>query len=188
MDLLPVLSINTIAYIYLFAGAAAIIVGYKMIKLQQPGPDASGMPVKSVTMSWNDILLIGIWALAFASGIGLLNYSPWAPGLLEYFCWVLIGLTLLSSARRVLALRDLYRKTHPTEPFMWAPAVTGALIAITPYVALAAVTINTLYDDGVRKEWREGREAREARNAAPPDQPAAGGQGNQDTGSGLPRN
>jgi len=187
MELLPVLSIKVLAYIYLFAGAAAIIVGYKLIKQQQPGPDASGAPVKAVTMSWNDILLIGIWALAFASGLGLLNFSPWAPGLLEYFCWVLIGLTVLSSTRRVFALRDLFRQSHPTEPFMWAPAVTGALLATVPYIALAAVTINTLYDDGVRQQWREGREAREARIAAEPDQPGASGQGNPDTGSGLPR-
>lgn len=161
MDLLPVLPIRIIAYICLFAGAAAIIVGCKSIRLQQPGPDASGMSAKSVRMSWNDVLLIGIWALAFAAGLGLLNYSPWAPGLLEYFCWVLIGLTLLSSARRVLALRDLYRKTHPDEPFMWAPAVAGALLAITPYIALAAVTLNTLHDAGVRKDLRNGRENRD---------------------------
>jgi len=185
MDLLPVLKLQTIAYIFLFAGAAALLIGYKMIKQQQPAPDASGAPAKAVLMSWNDILLLSIWALAFAAGLGLMYYSPWAPGLLEYFCWVLIGLTLLSSARRVLALRDLYRRTHPAEPFMWAPAVAGALLAITPYIALAAITLNSLYDEGARKEWREGREAREARTA-PPDQPAAGGQGNQDTGSGLP--
>jgi len=185
MDLLPVLPIRIIAYIYLFAGAAAIIVGYKMIKMQQPGPDPTGTPVKGVRMSWNDMLLIGIWALAFAAGLGLLNYSPWAPGLLEYFCWVLIGLTLLSSARRVLALRDLYRRTHPSEPFMWAPAVVGALLAISPYIALAAITINTLNDEGVRKELREGRENRDILRPERSEQPSPG---TPDSGTTPPRN
>lgn len=184
MELLPVLKFQTIAYIFLFAGAAALVVGYKMIKRQQPEPDAPGAPVKAVLMSWNDILLLAIWALAFAAGLGLMYYSPWAPGLLEYFCWVLIALTLLGAWRRLKALRNLYRETHPSEPFMWAPAITGALLAITPYIALAAITLNSLYDEGARKEWRAGREARDAR-VAPPEQPGAG---SQDTGSGLPRN
>lgn len=180
MDLIPVLSIRMLAYIYLFAGAAAIIVGYKMVKLQQPGPDAFGKSAKSVRMSWNDILLLSIWGLAFFSGLGLLNYSQWAPGLLEYFCWVLIGLTLLASTRRVLALRDLYRQTHPSEPFMWAPAVAGAVLATLPYLALSAVTLNTLHNENLIREFREGRPASQqieseqgspASEARPPSQP-----------------
>jgi hypothetical protein len=159
MELIPILSIRMLAYIYLFAGAAAIIVGYKMVKLQQPGPDAFGKTPKSVRMSWNDILLLSIWGLAFFSGLGLLNYSQWAPGLLEYFCWVLIGLTLVSAARRVLYMRDIYQQAHPSEPFMWAPAVAGALLAITPYLALSAVTLNTLHDETAIKEFRQGRPA-----------------------------
>jgi hypothetical protein len=97
--------------------------------------------------AWNDAALFGIWILGLAGGIGLLALKPWARGILEFFCWTLIALMLLSAATRLHALK----RRSAVEPVSWVAAVAGLFVVLIPIVAICAATIVTLRSDAVRQ-------------------------------------
>ena len=90
-----------------------------------------------------DAALLLVWAIGLASAFGLLNGQAWGRIGLEYFCWVLIALTLLSGGSRLTA----YLRHAPGErltPRAWILAVAGVLLVALPLIAICAATILTL--------------------------------------------
>jgi len=152
MDFLPLLPVRLIAWLFTIAGLAAVALGALTLNLLKK---ADKLPSSKVDYSiWNDIMLLGVWSISFFAGLGLLNHKPWAPGLLEYFCWVLGMLTLLSAATRIKIMKDKFAADPTAPPFNMRAAVVGAAAAVIPLVLLCAMTINTLHDEGVREELR----------------------------------
>jgi hypothetical protein len=80
-------------------------------------------------------------------GIGVLQGQSWARPLLEFFCWVLCALVLLSGATRIHAL---HRDVGIKGPTSWVRAISGFLALAIPILALCAATIFTLRSDVAR--------------------------------------
>ena len=97
---------------------------------------------------WNDALLLMIWNVGLAGGIGVLLRQSWGRYLLGLFCWVLIALVVLSAASRLLALREALRSEPHTS---WVRAISAALVVVIPVVALCGAAIYSLKDEAV---WR----------------------------------
>ncbi len=97
--------------------------------------------------AWNDVALFGIWILGLAGGIGVIALAPWARHLLEFFCWTLIVLVVLSAATRLYAL------ARQREPVNWLPVVAGLFVVAIPIVAICAATIVTLRSEPVRQSF-----------------------------------
>ena len=152
MDFLPVLPVRLIGWVFTIAGLGALALGAMTLNLLHK---ADKLPENRVDYSiWNDIILLGVWAISFVAGMGLLSYKPWAPTLLEYFCWVLGMLTLLSAATRVKIMKDKFASDPTAGPFSLRAAIVGAAFVVIPVMVLCALTIRTLHDDGVREELR----------------------------------
>jgi hypothetical protein len=97
--------------------------------------------------AWNDVALFGIWILGLAGGIGVIALKPWGRHTLEFFCWTLIVLVVLSAATRLYAL------ARQRAPINWLPAVAGLFVVAIPIVAICAATIVTLRSEAVRQSF-----------------------------------
>ena len=97
---------------------------------------------------WNDALLVLLWNVGLAGGIGVLLRESWGRYLLGLFCWALIALVILSAANRLLTLREALRNDPHNS---WIKAIPAALLLVLPVVALCGAAIFTLTDDAV---WR----------------------------------
>jgi hypothetical protein len=95
---------------------------------------------------WNDMALFAIWFLGLVGGIGVLRLSPWGRDLLEFFCWTLIALVLMSAATRLYA----FKRLPPDERVSWLGAVSGLLVVLIPVIAVCAAAIVTLRSDATR--------------------------------------
>lgn len=94
---MPALSLPlpVIGWVYaLLCGAALLLGAWLVIGLHLQGEGARRHLARNV---FGDALLFGIWILGLASGIGVLLLKPWSRPLLEFFCWVLAAMTLLSA-------------------------------------------------------------------------------------------
>lgn len=90
-----------------------------------------------------DFALLLVWLIGLVSAFALLNDYAWGRIGLEYFCWVLIALTLLSGGTRLLAYRQQLPEYRLT-PRAWVTAIAGVTLVALPLIAICAVTINTL--------------------------------------------
>jgi hypothetical protein len=126
-----------IGWFFTLASAAALVLGAALIATLT---HAGELERRYLSYSiWNDIVLIGIWVLGVAGGIGVLRLEPWGRYLLELFCWALIALALLSAASRLYAIRQ-----PGASPVNWVGAIGGVTLILIPIVALCAATIATL--------------------------------------------
>lgn len=129
MDGLP---LPVIGWLFTVVCAAALLLGaYFVIGVHLQGEEARRHLARSVVQ---DAILFGIWILGLAGGIGVLLAKPWSRPLLEYFCWVLAVLTLLSAYTRL--------RTPAA-----GPRITLALslaLFVLPILAICAATIYTL--------------------------------------------
>ncbi len=100
------------------------------------------------------------WFFAIASfaalAIGVLNGFSWGRTGLEYFCWVLIALTLLSGGTRLATYRQ-HPQGERLTPRGWVVAVAGVMLVALPLIALCGVTILTLRSDEVRQQLERSR-------------------------------
>jgi hypothetical protein len=58
---------------------------------------------------------------------------------MQFFCLVLIPLTIISAANRLVAL-----KRDSEGPFNWANAISGAAVVVVPVVLICVAAIITL--------------------------------------------
>lgn len=95
-----------------------------------------------------DFALLAVWLIGLVSAFALLNGLPWGRTGLEYFCWVLIALTLLSGGTRLASYR-----AHPQGQALtrrgWSVAIAGVMLVALPLITLCGVSIATLRSEQV---------------------------------------
>ena len=140
MDLLPLPFIgwffSIAAVIALAAGAMLIMAMHRAGELERRMLERN---------AWNDAALFAIWIVGLAGGVGVLGLQPWGRHILEFFCWTLIALTVLSAISRLrLALRATPERSQRTL------AIAGITLVLLPIVAICGATIATLRSDATR--------------------------------------
>lgn len=159
---LPTLPLPLISWIFTIAGIAALLFGAGLLTLMYK---AGKLPESNMDYTvWNDIILLGIWGMSFMAGLGMLNYKPWAPKLLEFFCWVMIALMFINSATRIMIMKQKFRRDPTAGEFKWTPVLAGSAMGVVPIVAFCALTIYTLYDPATKEEYRASAMAAAERN------------------------
>jgi len=98
---------------------------------------------------WNDLVLIAIWVLGLAGGIGVIRLQPWGRYILELFCWALVVLAPLSAASRLYALK--HQPDPDAPPVNWLGAAAGVMLVLVPVLALCGATIVTLRSPETQK-------------------------------------
>jgi hypothetical protein len=139
------LSLRLIGWVFVLVPGIALAIGALiLIALYRSDGLARRYAEQSV---WNDLALLSVWSAGLLGGIGVLQGQSWARPLLEFFCWVLSALVLLSGATRMHALhRDLGIKGSGN----WIRAISAFLVLAIPILALCAATIFTLRSDVAR--------------------------------------
>lgn len=147
---IPTLPLAFIGWLFAIVSFAALAIG--IVLLHQLFRSGTIPPEYLQSRIISDIALLLVWLIGLVSAFGLLNGFSWARSGMEYFCWVLIALTLLSGGTRLAA----YRQHPPGQgltPRGWVVAVAGVLLVALPLVALCGVTIRTLRSDEVRLQF-----------------------------------
>ena len=90
---------------------------------------------------WNDVLLLALWVIGLAGGVGVIETREWSRWVLGLFCWALIALTLLSSGTRLYQLMKLGDQVSMRE---FVVATISVLCMAVPIVVFCAATIITL--------------------------------------------
>ena len=143
MELLPIGFIG-----WFFTGASAAVLGLGaaiVLRLHRSGR-LGARYLQGIV--WGDVMLLAIWALGLAGGIGVLQRESWGRFTLELFCLVLIALTVLSAITRIIAQRQAIPDQSRADK---VGAIAGALVVVIPVVALCAAAIMTLRNDSA---WR----------------------------------
>jgi len=137
MDVLQ-LPLPFVGWLFTIASVLALAVGAVLIMaLHRSGELQRRFLART---AWNDMALFAIWILGLAGGIGVLRLRPWGRDLLEFFCWTLIALVLMSAATRLNA----YRRLLPEERVNWVGAISGLLVVLIPVIVLCAAALVTL--------------------------------------------
>jgi predicted permease len=146
---IPTLPLAFIGWFFAIVSFAALAIG--VLLLHQLFRSGKIPPEYLQSRIVSDFALLLVWLIGLVSAFGLLNGYAWGRTGLEYFCWVLIALTLLSGGTRLAAYHQ-----HPPEHRLtlraWVVAVAGVLLVALPLVALCGVTIVTLRSDAVRQQ------------------------------------
>jgi len=138
------LSLSFIGWFFTLICGAGLIVGcWVILSLHRAGELERRFLGANVL---NDTILFGIWILGFAGGIGLLVGKPWSRFVLEFFCWVLIVLVLLSGGTRLYQL-----KRQSEGPVNWFTALGGVALVAVPILLLCAAAIITLRSPAVQR-------------------------------------
>ena len=151
---MPTLPLAFIGWLFAIVSFAALALG--MLLLHQLFRSGKIPPEYLQSRIISDVALLLVWLIGLVSAFGLLNGFSWGRAGLEYFCWVLIALTLLSGGTRLASYR------HPPQgpgltPRGWLVAVAGVLLIALPLIALCGVTILTLRSDAVRLQFERSQ-------------------------------
>jgi len=139
------LPLRFIGWFFTLVPAAALLIGALLLfMLFRAGGLARRYAEQTV---FNDITLLAIWVAGFLGGTGVLRGKSWSLWLLEFFCWVLCALVLLSGAYRLYALRNTAGESRGG----WVGAVAGVVVVALPILAICAATIFTLRSDVARQ-------------------------------------
>jgi ribose/xylose/arabinose/galactoside ABC-type transport system permease subunit len=138
---IPTLPLVFIGWFFAIVSFAALAIG--VLLLQQLFRSGIIAPEYLQTRIASDFALLLVWLIGLVSAFGLLNGFSWGRTGLEYFCWVLIALTLLSGGTR-LAAYSRHPPEHSLTPRDWIVAVSGVTLVALPLVGICAIAINTL--------------------------------------------
>jgi hypothetical protein len=145
---IPTLPLAVIGWFFAVLSFAALAIGSLLLyQLYRRGKIP---PEYLQTRITNDIALLVVWLIGLASAFGMLNGLSWGRTGLEYFCWVLIVLTLLSCGSRLAAT---YRNAGKLPGKAWVTAVAGVILVATPVIAICGVSIYTLHSDAVMRQF-----------------------------------
>jgi len=139
--IIPTLPLAFIGWFFAILSFAALAIG--VILLQQLFRSGKIPPDYLQSRIIGDFALLLVWLIGLVSAFALLNDYAWGRTGLEYFCWVLIVLTLLSGGTRLSAYHQQpagYRLT----PRAWVTAIAGVTLVALPLVVMCAVSIHTL--------------------------------------------
>ena len=146
---MPTLPLAFIGWFFAIVSFAALAIG--VLLLHQLLRSGKIPPEYLQSRIIGDFALLLVWLIGLVSAFGLLNGFSWGRTGLEYFCWVLIALTLLSGGTRLAAYRQHPRGERLT-PRGWVVAVAGVMLVALPLVAFCGATILTLRSDEVRRQ------------------------------------
>ena len=127
---MELLDLALIGWLFTVVSGIALALGMLIIGLHYRRGEARGQIGKWLT---GDVLLFAIWFFGLAGGIGVLLGKSWSRPTLEFFCWVLMALLLMSCWSRL--------RESPAGRGM--RAVSMALF-VTPVIAVCIATILTL--------------------------------------------
>ena len=144
---MPTLPLAFIGWFFAIVSFTALAIG--VLLLQQLFRSGKIAPEYLQSRIVSDFALLLVWAIGLASAFGLLYGASWGRTGLEYFCWVLIALTLLSGGTRLAAYRR-HPAEHRLTPRGWVVAVAGVTLVALPLIAICAVAIHTLRGGGVQ--------------------------------------
>jgi len=144
---IPALPLVFIGWFFAILSFAALVAG--VLLLQQLFRSGTIPPAYPQSRLIGDLALLVVWLIGLVSSFSLLNGLSWGRVGLEYFCWVLIALTLLSCATRLAA----YARYTPDQRLTrrgWIVAIAGVLLVALPLIALCGASIFTLRAEQVR--------------------------------------
>jgi hypothetical protein len=146
--IIPTLPLTFIGWFFAVGSFAALAVGVILLKeLFRSGKISQDYMQTRIA---SDFALLVLWFIGLVSAFGLLNGYSWGRTGLEYFCWVLIALTLLSSAERLYS----YRKQPPGLTARgWLVAISGVMLVALPLIVLCGVSISTLRSEQVMQQF-----------------------------------
>ena len=145
---IPLLPVNFIGSFFAILSFAALLVGaVLLLQLHRSGKIP---PEYMQTRLANEIALLLVWLIGLASAGALLFGISWGRTGLEYFCWVLIVLTLLSCATRLTAT---YKNARGLPGKAWVTAAAGVARVALPVIVVCAVSIHTLRSDAVMRQF-----------------------------------
>lgn len=121
----PPLPLPVIGWIFtLVCGAALLFGAWIVVGMHLQGEEARRHLARSVL---EDVLLFGIWILGFAGGIGILLLKSWSRPTLEFFCWVLVVMTLFSAFART---RQALAGEHRASLVLSVALFAGSIVAV----------------------------------------------------------
>ena len=139
------LSLTFVGWFYTLACAAALGAGaFILVGLHRSGGLGRRYAEERLL---NDLTLFAIWTAGLIGGTGVLRGKPWSLWLLEFFCWTLCAMVLLSGAYRLIALKRAAAQPRGGFP----AAVAGIILMSLPILALCGATIFTLRSDSARR-------------------------------------
>ena len=138
---IPTLPLAFIGWSFALASFAALAIGVMLLQQLFRGGKIPPEYLQSRIIS--DFALLLVWLIGLVSAFALLNGYSWGRVGLEYFCWVLMVLTLLSGGTRLASYRRQAQGPGLT-PRGWLVAIAGVLAVALPLIALCAVSIRTL--------------------------------------------
>ena len=137
------LSLRFVGWFFTLVPAAALAVGGIILYMMFRSGGLARRYAEESLLS--DLTLIGVWLAGLAGGIGVMQGRQWSLWVLEFFCWVLCVMVLLSGATRLLSLH----RAGET-PAKWAAAFFGVTLVALPVLAMCGATIYTLRSDLAR--------------------------------------
>ena len=143
--IIPTLPLSFIGWFFAIVCFAALAFG--ALLLQQLFRGGKIPPEYLQSRIVGDFALLLVWLIGFASAFALLNDYSWGRTGMEYFCWVLIVLTLLSGGTR-LATYYQHPPEHRLTPRGWVTAIAGVTLVALPLIIICAATIQTLRGGG----------------------------------------
>ncbi len=146
---IPTLPLAFIGWFFAIASFAALAIGVLLLQQLFRGGKIPLEYLQSRIVG--DVALLLVWLIGLVSAFGLLNGFSWGRAGLEYFCWVLIALTLLSGGTRLATYRR-HPQGQGLTPRGWVVAVAGVMLVALPLIALCGVSILTLRSDEVRQQ------------------------------------
>ena len=142
---MELLSLRFIGWFFTLVTAAALLIGAAILFMLFRGGDLARRYAEQSL--WNDLNLLAIWTAGLLGGIGVLREQSWALWVLEFFCWVLCVLVLMSGAHRLVALKRAAGQAGVN----WVTAIAGVLVVALPILAFCGATILTLRSDAARQ-------------------------------------
>jgi predicted small integral membrane protein len=127
---MELLGLNWIGWIFALFSGIALLLGIAITWHQYANTELREAARKRVL---DDLVLFSIWVLGLVGGIGVLLEKAWSRPTLEFFCWTLMVLLLMSSWSRLRAM----------PPPRHLRAIQAALFVI-PILAICMATIVTL--------------------------------------------
>ena len=151
---IPTLPLAFIGWFFAIVSFAALAIGILLLHQLFRSGKIPAEYLQSRIIS--DFALLLVWLIGLVSAFGLLNGFSWGRTGLEYFCWVLIALTLLAGGTRLASYRQ-HPQGQRLTPRGWVVAIAGVMLIALPLVALCGVTILTLRGDGVRQQLEQSQ-------------------------------
>ena len=127
---MELLGLPLIGWLYSVGSGIALALGGLIVGLHYSRREGR----EQLGRRWlEDLVLFAIWLLGLAGGVGVLLGKAWSRPALEFFCWTLI----------VLLLMSCYSSLRAAAPPRGLRAVSMGLF-VTPVIAVCVATIVTL--------------------------------------------